>query len=98
MKNNSKILKMWKIILLILILITIFILFIVRIWYYMPYPSAKPRKMPPEQEAALINQRIENYTDRRIKGTELKDLLSKISIAVSTSDSPAANSITIKQK
>ena len=96
MKKNSKILKMWKIVL--LILITIFILFIAKIWYYMPYPSAKPRKMPPEQEAALINQRIENYTGRRIKGTELKDLLSKIAIDVSNSDAPAANSITIKQK
>ena len=51
-----------------------------------------------QEQIAANNQRIENYTNRTIKGSELKDLLSKISIAVSTSDAPAANSITIKPK
>lgn len=51
-----------------------------------------------QKQIAANNQRIENYANRRIKGSELKDLLSEISISVSSSDAPAANSITIKPK
>lgn len=51
-----------------------------------------------QKQIAANNQIIENYANRRIKGSELKELLSEISIAVSNSDAPAANSINIKAK
>lgn len=99
MKNNSKILrilKIWKIILFILIIILI--LFLVKLWYYKKYQYVYPWEIMHEEEIKANNQRIENHTDRRIKGSELKDFLSQISIAVSTSDRPTQISITIKPK
>lgn len=99
MKNNSKILKIlriWKIILLILIIILI--LFLLKLWYYKKYQYKGPWEIKSKEQIEVNNQRIENYADRRIKGSELKDLLSRISIAVSTSYAPDLDSITIKPK
>lgn len=99
MKNNSKILKIlkiWKIILLILIIILI--LFLVKLWYYKKYQYKGPWEITSEEQIKANNQRIENYANRRIKGTEVKDLLAKVAISVSNSGEPDVNSITIKQK
>lgn len=99
MKNNSKILKIlkiWKIILLILIIILM--LFLVELWYYKKYKYKGPWEITSEEQIKANNQRIENYADRRIKGSELKDLLAELSIAVVNSDTPIQNSITIKPK
>lgn len=99
MKNNSKILKIlkiWKIILLILIIILLLLL--VKLWYYKKYQYTPPWEKSPEEEATLINLRIEKYADRRIKGSELKDFLAELSIAVANSETPLKYSITIKPK
>lgn len=48
-----------------------------------------------QQQIKAQNQLIENYTNRRIKGIELKELLADIRVAVQSSDAPAANSVGI---